>query len=530
MTAALSLIYIFAIITMNISVCLLLQRAYHGKTTYSFIGCQISLTLWLIAQLIQIHSESLRQLKLCYALGNAGICFFGSFWLIFAVSYLGREVPAGLTVSLFSLSSVFYAFAVSGSTLYYEKFTLDTISYGIVFYLCQAYIYLCLLAGFFLVLRRCYSSGERSRGQAASLALALLIPLTINLLTLNGIINLNFALTPLTLSISSILILLATYRYGFLNVNEVAFEDALNVIAEGLMVFNRRGEVTYFSSAAKRLLGTDGLNSLEELIAFVDKGAEASELESIETSIGGRTLTLKKSVCRGRKGMPTAYIVIISDITSLLERSALLAAAEQKLAIERERNRIAQEVHDTAGHTLTMISSLARLSLLPEATREKIDSYSSEIEALSRSGITQLRCSINNLRSDSFLTSVTNAVNTIADVVRDMTIDVCIQGTDGESFNKFARPIYDTCRELITNCERYSKADRMDIILKLNENSLALYVFDNGEGCEKIKPGNGLNGIIKRIEELDGTVRFISAPGEGFRTMIKIPVEGSEKN
>ena len=45
----------------------------------------------------------------------------------------------------------------------------------------------------------------------------------------------------------------------------------------------------------------------------------------------------------------------------LLEQEQELAVSNQKLAIEQERNRIAQEVHDTTGHTLTMINSLLKL-------------------------------------------------------------------------------------------------------------------------------------------------------------------------
>ncbi len=532
----LTTIYFFAALTMSASVCLLMLHARHGSATYSFIGCQISIIIWLTAQLLQIQSESLRQLENCYLLGNFGICFIGSFWLLFAVNYLGGQTRPPLLITLFGLSLLFFAAAASTDKhgLYYAYFGLDKIEYGPLFYLNQAYIYLCLLAGLYMVCRRCFEYKDRSRGQAASLSLALLIPLTVNLLTLNDVIKTDFALTPLTLSVSSLLVLLATYRYGFLNVNAVAFEDALNVIEEGAAVFSRSGRTTYFNSAAVRLLGVSSPPAdINEFLK--EANGLPDDFENGEITLNGRTLDLKKYVCRDGRGVPLAFIVIISDITGLLERTAALAAAEQRLAIEQERNRIAQEVHDTAGHTLTMISSLAKLSLKetggmpPSESTAKLGGYAAETEALARSGITQLRCSINDLRSDKFLSSVTNALNTLADSVRDMKIELCIRGEETDRYKFCVRAVYDCCRELITNCERYSAADKMDIIIKFEADSLALYVFDNGGGCEEIKQGNGLHGISERITALGGTVRFVSAVGEGFRTIIKIPVDGDRK-
>ena len=94
------------------------------------------------------------------------------------------------------------------------------------------------------------------------------------------------------------------------------------------------------------------------------------------------------------------------------DRTVQFLRSEKKLSLEQERNRIAQEMHDSAGHTFTLISSLSRIldaDLKNTGAPENILSCVREIDGLSRSGVTQLRCSINNLRSDEFMTSVTRA-------------------------------------------------------------------------------------------------------------------------
>ncbi|HOC34233.1 MAG TPA: two-component sensor histidine kinase, partial [Ruminococcus flavefaciens] len=89
------------------------------------------------------------------------------------------------------------------------------------------------------------------------------------------------------------------------------------------------------------------------------------------------------------------------------------------------------------------------------------------------------------------------------------------------------REIYDNVRETITNAMRYSEASRIDIIAKFTGSSLEVYILDNGKGCRNIKENNGLKGIRQRTESLGGTVRFMSVEGEGFSTIIKIPVNNN---
>ena len=149
----------------------------------------------------------------------------------------------------------------------------------------------------------------------------------------------------------------------------------------------------------------------------------------------------------------------------------------------------------------------------------------SEIDGLSRSGVTQLRCTINNLRDDEFMTSVTKAVQTVITAVRGVETELCIQGSEDERYSFCIKEMYDNCRETITNALRYSEADRIDIILKFLDDRLEMYILDNGKGCEKISEHNGLRGIRERTESLGGSVKFSSVKGEGFNTIIKIPVK-----
>ena len=125
------------------------------------------------------------------------------------------------------------------------------------------------------------------------------------------------------------------------------------------------------------------------------------------------------------------------------------------------------------------------------------------------------------------MNSVTQAIQTVVDSVRGVEVDFCTQGNEDERYSFCIREIYDNVRETITNSMRYSEASRIDIIAKFLETSLEVYILDNGKGCRNIKENNGLKGIRQRTASLGGTVRFMSVDGEGFNTIIKLPVSST---
>ncbi len=532
-----------ALFTVCAAIVWLMVRGSRSKVTFSFVGCLLSQFLWIVSQLMIIMSESDKQLLISYDVGNLGISFLGSCWLLFAVSYMDRELTGSLVTGTIAFSSLIYLCAVTNPLhgLYYTEFSMNGIVHGPLFYVLQVYTYIVMLIGIVLVCKKCFEIKERSRGQAVLLTLGTAVPLTINLLTLADVITLDFALTPISFVLSGVLVLLATYRYGFLNVNEVAFEDAFNTIEEGVIIFSRRGRITYLSSGAKKRLGISENTDYSSFIEFISELADKKPDENFdyaEIKKDGAIYGIRHYNCRNDKGIPVARLVIVSDVSryyQLIEKTDELALARQKLALEQERNRIAQEVHDTAGHTFTMISSLAKLSksriseITPSSVTEELLEFADKTESLSRGGLTQLRCSINDLRADSFMSTVTAAVRTVVNAVRDIDINVCIQGAEDESYAFCVQNIYSSFRELITNSVRYSGADRIDVIIKFLGTQIELYVFDNGRGCAEITFHDGLRGITERTEALGGSAVFRSGDGIGFNAVIKIPVPNGEK-
>lgn len=491
------------------TVCWILRCGNNNRMTRLFIACQLSIALWLVSQLLILFSESVRQLWVSYLIGNVGICCLSPFWIMFSAEYTEFRQKKYLRV-LYIVPAVMFGFIATNPLhgLYYADFGKNNIKYGVLFYVFQLVFYALIVSGILFLGRN--KKNERSH---TMLALAVVVPLAVNILTVAGVIRSEIELTPLFFAFSVIMILIAIRRFGLLNINRIAINETIDNIATAVIVFSADGSMTYRNKYSGQIMDFSDIGSISDFVRRIGNTQGDIELDGIFYNV-------RQSTCLNKKGAEIAQVVIINNVSEYYE----LARAEKKLSLEHERNRIAQEIHDSAGHTFTMISSLAKI-LRIETDGDRIREYIDEIDGLSRSGITQLRCSINNLRDDEFMTSVTRAVRTVITAVRNIDIELCFQGEEDDRFGFCVRAVYDNVRETLTNAMRYSGADRIDIIVKFLADRLELYIFDNGAGCSEIAENNGLTGIRTRTELLGGEVRFTSVPGEGFSTIIKIPKE-----
>lgn len=193
-------------------------------------------------------------------------------------------------------------------------------------------------------------------------------------------------------------------------------------------------------------------------------------------------------------------------------------------ALANERNRIAQEMHDSTGHTLTMIQSVINIIEAEKMSDNTmgIENHLTQIRELAGNGIKELRQSINNIRNGEQDNSITSRIYRLAGEVSEIHIEVCVQGNEDGRYKDYTDAVCEVFREAVTNCLRHSQATHMDIIIKFLEESLEMYIFDNGQGCEHIEESDGLLGIRKKIDNFGGITKFASTVGEGFQIVIKI--------
>ncbi|MCI9535459.1 MAG: hypothetical protein HFG53_11775 [Lachnospiraceae bacterium] len=570
-------LYLFTIGLSAYSCGWLLLKAERSGAAAALAVCQLLVIVWCIPQLF-LGLPMTKGIKyLIYGISYMGISFIGPSWLAFSFLYCKKKLARPVWLVLFGLALLHYMVFLTNERhhLFYRQFEVEAVVYGRMFYVHMAYTYCCVAGGMGAVLREFW----KKRVAAVHLAVILLsaaVPLAFNVLYLSGWAKTSFDLTPLAFSLSGFLMVLAVLRYDFLDVRGLTFEQILSSIAEGVAVYNKRGMIVYCNKAANDWLGIcegDTFEKVRERLEGLGIQVEREKeriLEDLLLSLdGGGKIRLKQYIQRDKTGATAAGIFLLTDVGEYYERlrqSRELAVSAQKLAIEQERNRIAQKVHDTAGHTLTMIQSLVRLARVEwersqsvseeeitrfgeltqlagerrfekisekEAVREgetssgegRIEEYLSQAQELAVEGIRELRISINQLRQGTEGELVTQGVYQLAQRVKELDVEVSVQGTDGLSYSHLSTVVYECLREAITNCLKYAHASHMDVILKFEENGLRVYIFDDGQGCQSIVEDNGLRGIRDRVTEAGGQVRILSSEGEGFQIYIWLPME-----
>lgn len=219
----------------------------------------------------------------------------------------------------------------------------------------------------------------------------------------------------------------------------------------------------------------------------------------------------------------------LQDANTQLKEYADMA---ERMAQTRERNRLAREIHDTLGHTLTSIAAgldacLALINTSPQALEAQLEL----LAKVSREGIKDVRRSVNELRPDSLeRLSLEEAIRrTVSDMCQASGVQIDFDTE--EKHLKFdedeENAIYRVIQESITNAVRHGKAGHIWISLRRTDGDLLLVIRDDGAGCAQIESGFGTKHIKERIEMLGGTVAFDGR--KGFTVTAHIPIRWGEE-
>ena len=183
----------------------------------------------------------------------------------------------------------------------------------------------------------------------------------------------------------------------------------------------------------------------------------------------------------------------------------------ERMTQMRERNRLAREIHDTLGHTLTGIimgtdAGLALLDVAPEESRKRMQ----VVAQTARDGLTDVRRSIKALRPDALdRYSLGEALEGLVENFRLTTsAQIYYFQKAGElSLDSDEEDaLYRVVQEGLTNAVRHGKSDRIEIRVTRTGNVVTVSIRDNGCGCDTLEEGFGLRHMRERLQMLGGTL------------------------
>ncbi|MBQ4901492.1 sensor histidine kinase [Paenibacillus sp. Marseille-P2973] len=216
-----------------------------------------------------------------------------------------------------------------------------------------------------------------------------------------------------------------------------------------------------------------------------------------------------------------------------LEKELDLANQQIKELVKREeRMRIARDLHDTLGHTLSLITLKSQLvEKLVLKDPERAQTEAGEIQRTSRAALRQVR----ELVSDMRAVSVAEGLAEAGEILRAADISLDIEGDAAlESVSDLTQNILSLCiKEAVTNIVKHSEASRCFITISTTDAVVKVSVEDNGNVLEtgdtiaaaaKVDPGNGLKGMAERLSLIDGSLSLSSGEKNGLRLLVTVPL------
>jgi len=239
-------------------------------------------------------------------------------------------------------------------------------------------------------------------------------------------------------------------------------------------------------------------------------------------------------------GLALLFVLLLMNaVLSERESREKLAIANEKLrqyalqienqATLEERNRIAREIHDSLGHSLTALNLQLETGLkLWQSNPTKAQAFLAKAKELGSKALQDVRQSVSTMRSHPLQEqSLEQAIASLAENVQRSTgvAPIC-QIHLSHVPVEISTAIYRIVQESFTNICKYAQATEVKLEITTTKNSLQLRISDNGIGFDLTQntTGFGLQSMRDRTMALGGYFNINSAPGSGCKITATIPL------
>lgn len=203
-------------------------------------------------------------------------------------------------------------------------------------------------------------------------------------------------------------------------------------------------------------------------------------------------------------------------------------------AQEEERKRVAREIHDGPAQSMANVVLRAELAdrMMSQGNIEQAKVELRDLKSLVRSSLSDVRRIIYDLRPMALddlglVPALRRFVEAYGDS-KEFEIDFRIFGLEERLPSSMEVAIYRLVQESINNISKHAKAKHVTVHLEFKPLKILIKIADDGVGFEEaeLKKGSrfGLMGMRERVKLLDGEIQIISAPNQGTKILIEIPL------
>lgn len=408
-----------------------------------------------------------------------------------------------------------------------------------------AYIYF-LSVLYLMVLTWLFGRSPRHRSIIVGLFIAFLsmrVASFINIMDRNPVAPMNPMV--IVLSFGMLAYAMVIFRFHMFDVVSVARDTAIERMAYGMMVLDIENRIADVNEAAQKLLGVikskvigshiaDVLHAYPDLLCLVgESGKTQCEVSFGDTNTRWYQASISPLI--DRRGFQLGHLIWFHDVTDQKQARAQILDQHQTLAMLKERELLARELHDgigqmlaaahlqvksvsellTRGDTGLAQSSLLRLAEVTQEAKESLRDYLRGVKTRS------------SLEED-LLTSLRQYLKDYSHNHGIHTELVAPQIMEVKRFNSTVEAqLHLIIHEALTNVRRHAGASSARVIFEMGDSEIQVRIEDDGRGFDPEAIGGnegfGLRAMRGRADGMGGRLEVNSKPGTGTQVVVRLP-------
>jgi len=221
---------------------------------------------------------------------------------------------------------------------------------------------------------------------------------------------------------------------------------------------------------------------------------------------------------------------LVTELTTVNQRLREYSFAVEDLAITKERNRLAREIHDGLGHYLTTIHmQIQAAGAIQAIDPGRAAEILSKAQELTQDALSDVRQSVSALhQKPDHRASLPDQIEKLFDNAKSFGVEPQIQvvGIARELSLPAYWTLFRAVQEGISNTCKHAQAKHLWIVLEyLDEGKVRLSITDDGIGIGgEVREGFGMMGLRERIKHLDGDFSIQTQNGKGFSFEVVLPI------
>jgi PAS domain S-box-containing protein len=357
-----------------------------------------------------------------------------------------------------------------------------------------------------------------------------------------GIISSSLPITILAMDLEFFVYAVAFFGFRILDPIPMARNTAIEQLQVGMIVLDPGRKIVSLNPSARAILGTTKNHILHrpirEFLPVMDKLAAADQAE-IQLGAGpaARAYQLDISFLKDWRGFEVGHLLMIRDVTEQKRAGAEILEQQRALAILRERDRLARELHDELAQGLSLINLQAQLvcGLLDAGQMEQAKEQLQVLARAARDAQVDVRGEISKLAhgilSEEGFTAALRRITENFQQANGIPTELVLPCDDG----MFAiaptveAQLLRIVQEAFTNIRKHARAKHVNVSLQKEAGCLEVLIQDDGIGFDRdglpaSRTTFGLDIMHERAAEINGRVEIQSAVGRGTMVRAEVPL------